>query len=134
MCANKLLSYSPKLKELARKLRKNSTLAEVILWQNIKGKVFEYEFHRQVPINDFIVDFFCHELQLAIEIDGNTHDYNFENDERRRKILESLGIKIIRFSDNDVKRNLNDVLRALELMISEIEETDKQHGDLGTSP
>jgi very-short-patch-repair endonuclease len=77
MCANKLLSYNPKLKELARKLRKNSTLAEVILWQNIKGKVFDYEFHRQVPINDFIVDFFCHELQLAIEIDGNTHDYNF---------------------------------------------------------
>jgi very-short-patch-repair endonuclease len=129
MCANKLLSYNPKLKELARELRKNSTLAEVILWQNIKGKVFEYEFHRQVPINEFIVDFFCHELQLAIEIDGNTHDYNFENDKSRQKILESLGIKFIRFNDNDVKRNLNDVLRALELMFSEIEETDKKQGD-----
>ena len=102
MCAIKLLSYNPKLKELARKLRKNSTLAEVILWQNIKGKVFEYEFHRQVPINEFIVDFFCHELKLAIEIDGKTHDYNFENDKSRQMILESLGIKIIRFDDNDV--------------------------------
>jgi very-short-patch-repair endonuclease len=133
MCANKLLSYNPKLKELARELRKNSTLAEVILWQNIKGKVFEYEFHRQVPINEIIVDFFCHELQLAIEIDDNTHDYNFENDKSRQKILESLGIKFIRFNDNDVKRNLNDVLRALELMISEIEEKNKQ-GDCETSP
>ena len=77
MCANKLLSYNPKLKALSRQLRKNSTLAEVILWQNIKGKAFGYEFHRQVPINEFIVDFFCHELLLAIEIDGNTHDYKF---------------------------------------------------------
>jgi very-short-patch-repair endonuclease len=129
MCANKLLSYNPKLKELARQLRKNSTLSEVILWQNIKGKAFGYEFHRQVPINEFIVDFYCHELQLAIEIDGNTHDYNFENDESRQKKLNGLGIKFIRFDDNDVKRNLNDVLRALEIMISEIEEKNRRQGD-----
>jgi very-short-patch-repair endonuclease len=129
MCANKLLSYNPKLKELARQLRKNSTLSEVILWQNIKGKAFGYEFHRQVPINEFIVDFYCHELQLAIEIDGNTHDYNFENDVSRQKILKGLGIKFIRFDDHDVKRNLNDVLRALEIMISEIEEKNRRQGD-----
>lgn len=122
MCANKILFYNPKLKELARQLRKNSTLAEIILWQNVKGKAFGYEFHRQVPINEFIVDFYCHELQLVIEIDGYTHDYNFENDEKRQKKLESYGISFIRFNDNDIKRNLNDVLRALEIIISEIEE------------
>ncbi len=122
MSPNKIIPYNPKLKNLARELRKNSTLAEVLLWQNIKGKCYGYEFHRQVPINEFIVDFYCHELQLAIEIDGNTHDYNYANDEKRQRKLEDLGISFVRFSDYDVKRNINDILRALEFVISEIEE------------
>ena len=121
MSTNKIISYNRNLKNLARQLRKNSTLAEVLLWQNIKGKSYGYEFHRQVPINEYIVDFYCHELNLAIEIDGNTHDYNFDKDQARQKQLESLGINFIRFQDRDVKRNLNDVLRALEFVISEIE-------------
>ena len=103
--------------------RKNSTLAEVLLWQNIKGKCYGYEFHRQVPINEFTLDFYCHELQLAIEIDGNTHDYNYANDEKRDKEnWKIFGISVVRFSDYDVKRNINDILRALEFVISEIEE------------
>jgi len=121
MSTNKIIPYNPKLKNLARKLRTNSTLSEVLLWQNIKGKSYGYEFHRQVPINEFIVDFYCHELQLAIEIDGNTHDYNFEADENRQNRLESLGISFVRFCDYDVKRNINDVLRSLEFVIMEIE-------------
>jgi very-short-patch-repair endonuclease len=122
MPSNKIIPYNPRLKILARELRKNSTLAEVLLWQNIKGKCYGYEFHRQVPIDEYIVDFYCHELNLAIEIDGNTHDYNFENDELRQKKLENLEVTFIRFSDWDVKRNMNDVLRALEFVISEIEQ------------
>jgi very-short-patch-repair endonuclease len=117
-----ILPYNPNLKNLARQLRNNSTLAEVLLWQNVKGKSLGYEFHRQVPINEFIVDFYCHELSLAIEIDGSTHDYNYESDDDRQKVLENLGISIVRFSDYDVKRNLNDVLRALGTIILEIEE------------
>jgi len=117
-----LIPYNSNLKNLARQLRKNSTLAEVILWQNIKGKKYGYEFHRQVPINEFIVDFYCHELHLAIEIDGNTHDYNFEADEQRQIKLENLGINFIRFVDKDVKQNINDVLRALVLKVQEMEE------------
>jgi very-short-patch-repair endonuclease len=122
MVKNKLIPYNRKLKTLARKLRLNSTLAEVLLWQKIKGKTYQQEFHRQVPIDEFIVDFYCHELHLAIEIDGNTHNHNFDNDEKRQKRLENLGVSFIRFSDFDVKRNMNDVLRALEARISEIEE------------
>ena len=121
MSKNKIIPYNPKLKNLARKLRTNSTLSEVLLWQNIKGKSYGYEFHRQVPIDEFIVDFYCHELQLAIEIDGNTHDYNFDVDDNRQRRLESFGISFVRFSDYDVKRNINDVLRALEFVIMEIE-------------
>jgi very-short-patch-repair endonuclease len=119
---NKLIPYNPKLKTLARQLRQNSTLAEVLLWLKLKSKSYGYEFHRQLPIDEYIVDFYCHELHLAIEIDGNTHDYNYENDEKRQKILEDLGVIFIRFSDWDVKRNMNDVLRALEAKITEIEE------------
>jgi len=121
MSQNKLIRYNPHLKELARQLRKNSTLPEILLWNNIKGKVLGYEFHRQVPLDEFIVDFYCHELLLAIEIDGNTHDYNYEHDESRQRTLEKLGVRFIRFSDNDVKRNMNDVLRALQYVIAEIE-------------
>ena len=129
MKTNKIIPYNSKLKNLARELRKNSTLAEVLLWQNIKGKCYGYEFHRQVPLDEYIVDFYCHELRLAIEIDGNTHDYNFENDELRQKKLENMGINFIRFSDWDVKRNMNDVLRSLEFKISEIEEKKKSSGN-----
>jgi very-short-patch-repair endonuclease len=92
-----------------------------LLWQNIKNKNYGYEFHRQVPINEFIVDFYCHELRLAIEIDGNTHDYNFDNDKRRQEILEGSGVIFIRFDDKDVKKHINDVLRSIEAVIIEIE-------------
>jgi very-short-patch-repair endonuclease len=88
---------------------------------NIKNKTLGYEFHRQVPIDDYIVDFYCHELRLAIEIDGSTHDYNFINDELRQKRLESMGIKVIRFTDEDVKKFMNDVLRSIQFVILEIE-------------
>jgi very-short-patch-repair endonuclease len=125
MPKNSIIPYNPKLKSLARQLRNNSTLSEVLLWKNIKGKSYGYEFHRQVPVFDFIVDFYCHELNLAVEIDGNTHDYNYDHDEQRQKTLENLGIKFIRFSDYDVKRNMNDVLRALEFTIREIENETK---------
>ena len=90
--------------------------------------------HRQVPLDNFIVDFYCHELNLAIEIDGNTHDYNFENDQIRQRQLEGLGIHFIRFSDNDVKRNLNDVLRALGITILEIEQKKAGINKEETSP
>lgn len=122
MSKNKILQYNPELKSLAQKLRKNSTLAEILLWKNIKGRALGYEFHRQVPIDEFIVDFYCHELSLVIEVDGYTHDYNFINDELRQKRLESLGIKVIRFTDHDVKKFMNDILRSLQVIISEIED------------
>ena len=125
MSKNKIVPYNPKLKVLARKLRNNSTISEIILWKNIKGKNYGYEFHRQVPIDEYIVDFYCHELNLVIEIDGNTHNYNFDNDEIRQKRLERYGIKVIRFNDIDVKQNITDVLRSIEYEISQMENKNK---------
>jgi very-short-patch-repair endonuclease len=133
MSKNTILQYNPKLKSLARKLRQNSTLAEILLWKNIKGRALGYEFHRQVPIDEFIIDFYCHELRLAIEVDGYTHDYNFINDKSRQNRIESFGIKVIRFTDADIKKFINDVIRSLLIVISEIEE-EKRNNKKRTSP
>jgi len=114
---NKIIPYDPKLKLLARKLRNNSTLSEVLLWQQIKSKALGVEFHRQVPIDRFIVDFFCHEIWLAIEIDGNSHDFKYEYDNRREGILEQLGVTFIRFDDLQVKNDMVSVLGALDMKI-----------------
>jgi len=121
MTHNKLIYYNPELKEKARHLRNESTFSEILLWLKIKGKVFGYEFHRQVPLDEYIVDFYCHELGLAIEIDGSSHDNKYDYDLKRQRRLESLGVRFIRFEDIDVKRNMNDVLRTLEFVISELE-------------
>jgi len=93
---------------------------------NIKNKALGYEFHRQVPIDKYIVDFYCHELNLAIEIDGYTHDYIFVKDVLRQLKLESLGIKVVRFTDLDIKKFMNDAIRVLQVQISEIEIEQKQ--------
>jgi very-short-patch-repair endonuclease len=78
MPRNTIIPYSPKLKQFARDLRNNSTLSEVLLWRQINGLALRYELHRQVPIDEFIVDFYCHELMLAIEIDGNSHNDKYD--------------------------------------------------------
>jgi len=120
---NKLIRYNPELRKRARNLRNNATYSEVLLWGKIRRKSLGYEFHRQVPIDGYIVDFYCHELNLAIEVDGSSHDNKYEYDVARQKILERLGVKFIRFENFDVNKNMNDVLRALEGVIIEIEES-----------
>jgi len=111
---NKIIPYNPKLKQYARELRKNSTLAEVLLWNNIKNRALGVQFHRQVPMLDYIVDFYCHELMLAIEIDGNSHDYRYFEDKNRQNKLEEYGVKFIRFNDLDVKNNMFSISLSLE--------------------
>ncbi len=83
----------------------------------------KYEFHRQVPIDEFIVDFYCHELMLAIEIDGNSHNDKYDYDMNRQTKLQDLGVKFIRFFDVYVKKNMDGVLSALENKIEEIVKT-----------
>ncbi len=118
----KIIPYNPKLKELAKKLRQNMTLSEVLLWQELKGKqMLGYDFDRQRPIDEYIVDFYCKDLFLAIEIDGITHTYEgaFEKDQIRQLRLESLGVHFLRFDDLDVKRNMNWVLNTIHEWILE---------------
>jgi len=118
------IHYNKNLKELARKLRNNSTRSEVLLWYHIKGKqMMGYDFHRQKPIDRFIVDFFCNTLRLAIELDGYSHDFEdvYEKDINKEKRLNELGIKVLRFDDREVIQNMDNVLRVIEGFIEEFE-------------
>ena len=121
MNRNKIIPYRKDLKYLARKLRKNSTLSEILLWSELKHKqILGFQFHRQVPMLDYIVDFYCHELQLAIEIDGESHSNEViaENDEIRQKTLEAKGVHFLRFDDLEVKQIkdviINDIISWIE--------------------
>ena len=115
-----IIPYNPKLRQFARYLRNNSTLSEILLWKKIENKAFGIEFHRQVPINEYIVDFYCHELKLAIEIDGNSHQFKYENDCVRQNSLENLGVSFIRFTDLEVKQDMENVISVLEDKIEEL--------------
>ncbi|NOQ68024.1 DUF559 domain-containing protein [Patescibacteria group bacterium] len=111
----KIIPYNSKLKQIARNLRNNSTLSEVLLWQHLRGKKMKgYDFHRQKPIGNYIVDFFCNDLMLAIEIDGISHDDKINKDVKRQKQIESFGISFLRFNDIDVKKNIEGVVVAIE--------------------
>src|SRR4030042_2821505 len=122
MKQRKIYHYNPNLKERARELRNNSTLSEVLLWNELKnGKMKGKDCHRQKPIMDYIVDFFCPELGMAIEIDGGSHDNEnaCRNDRERQKKIEELEIQFLRFNDVDVKRNMTGVLKVIEQRIDE---------------
>jgi len=120
MKQKRIIPYNPRLKEIASHLRKNSTLSEVLLWKYIKSKkMLGYDFDRQKPIDNYIVDFFCNELMLAIEIDGCTHNEKSKEDRRRQAKLESLGVWFLRFYDFDVKKNIQGVLSVIDGWIRE---------------
>ena len=111
-----IIPYNPKLKQLARKLRSNMTTSEILLWQELKKKqLLEHDFDRQRPIDNYIVDFYCKDLKLAIEIDGESHSYEgaYERDKIRQEKLESLGVRFLRFDDLEVKKNLFDVVNVI---------------------
>lgn len=115
-----IIPYKPYLKELAKQLRQNSTLAEVLLWNELKNRqLVGLDFDRQKPLGNYIVDFYCKVLKLAIEIDGDSHDYKYEIDAARQKELEALGIRFLRFDDIEVKKNIQNVIREIEAWVLE---------------
>ncbi len=112
----KMLPYSRNTKLLARELRKNQTPAEELLWSRIRGKqILDVQFKRQKPIANYIVDFYGVEAKLVVELDGSQH-YEADaiaNDLERTKILESLGLKVIRFDNSQIFNELESVLTVI---------------------
>ena len=118
------LPYNKNLKEFSRKLRNNSTLGEIVLWQKLRaGSMRNYTFNRQKPLGRYIVDFYCKPLKLVIEIDGY---YHFEEeqkvkDKHRQTILEGMGLNFLRFSEQQARKDLAMVLKVIDNYISEFE-------------
>jgi very-short-patch-repair endonuclease len=104
-------------------LRKNMTLAELILWKKLKDrKIFNTKFRRQHPVDIFIVDFYCHEYKLAIEIDGEIHKDEEINkyDLGRTYELKKFGIKVIRFTNDQIVFNIDQVITRIHGVITEL--------------
>ena len=98
----------------ARSLRKQSTPAEVALWENLKGKQLNgLKFRRQQFIGPFIVDFYCPKTGLVVELDGDTHDGREKSDRQRQLYLEGQGLTVIRFRDSEVMDNMEGVLETI---------------------
>jgi len=120
-------NYNKHLKHFARKHRKQGTKGEAMLWKFIlKSKKTGYTFNRQFPIDNYIVDFICRKLKLIIEIDGGSHlTKENNNDFERQKKIESLGYKFLRFTESDIVKELEAIIRSIEFAIYTIEENQK---------
>ena len=106
--------YKPKLKLRARDLRKNCPPAERRLWQKLRGgQLLGYKFQRQKPVGNYIVDFYCYQLKLVIEIDGFSHDFKMDYDQKRQEFLEKLGLKVLKFSDKQVLKEVDGVIQII---------------------
>lgn len=111
----KIIPYNPILKLRARHLRNNSTKAEIILWNQLKQKKMHgMDFDRQRPILNYIVDFYCKDLQLAIEVDGGIHDHQVDYDRKRQFQLEEVGVRFLRFENEDIYDDMDNVLLIIE--------------------
>jgi very-short-patch-repair endonuclease len=118
----KLIPYNALLKERAWEMRNNGTSAENYLWLFLKGRqVRGYDFHRQKPLLNYIVDFFCSELLLAIEVDGSVHDGRFDEDQMRQELIELHGVSFLRFTYEQVADKIEEVNRVIENWIDEHE-------------
>lgn len=108
------LPYNPELKERARALRKAGNLSEVLFWNQVKNKQFKgYDFDRQKIIGNYIIDFYCGNCQVVVEIDGKSHDDKQEYDTERDVYLESLGLTVIHIPALDILKRLGAVMEML---------------------
>ncbi len=111
-----MLYYDKHLKKYSRRLRKEMTDAEQLLWSKVRGKQLKgFQFYRQKPIGRFIADFYCPKAKLVIEIDGGQHysEAMQAKDKSRDRYIENLGLKVLRFSDKEIFENLTGVLEEI---------------------
>ncbi|MBL8079273.1 MAG: DUF559 domain-containing protein [Anaerolineales bacterium] len=118
----------PTIRQFARELRQPQTPAEATLWRYLRNRNLQYKFRRQHPIDFFIIDFYCAEAKLLIEIDGASHlvKGQIEYDQARTEYLEELGYKVIRFTNDDVRYSINEVTSEIIRVVQKrIEEMNK---------
>ena len=103
--------------ERAKELRREMTPAEKLLWQEVRANKLGVRFRRQQVIQGFIVDFYCHQAGLVVEVDGDVHDLQKEEDERREKVLSEMGLRVVRFQNDEVGGDLSAVVGKINEMI-----------------
>jgi very-short-patch-repair endonuclease len=89
-----------------------------LLWQEVRANKLGVRFRRQQVIQGFIVDFYCHQAGLVVEVDGGIHDLQKEEDERREKVLSEMGLRIVRFQNDEVERGLSAVVRKIRQAVN----------------
>lgn len=108
-------NVTPSKRQFARKLRKQMTPAERVLWNKLRAKQIDgFHFRRQQIIRGFIVDFYCDAADLVIEVDGPIHEQQIEADQEREAVLKSLGLTVIRFTNKQVMNNMSFVLNRIK--------------------
>ncbi|MFA5995102.1 MAG: endonuclease domain-containing protein [Patescibacteria group bacterium] len=108
------ITLQNKLHYLAKSLRHNPTQAEEKLWYYLqRSKMLGYKFRRQYPLYSSIVDFYCHEKKLVIEVDGEIHNYQQQRDQGRDFVLQLYGCNILRFSNDKILKNIDSVLKII---------------------
>ena len=122
--------YNKNLSDFAKELRNNGTKSEACLWKYVlrAGKLEKYKFRRQRPVLNFIADFMCFELMLVVELDGYTHllEETIKKDEKKTRMLEEVGFTVIRFTDDEVLKDIENVQRELEGFVDEFEKGKKR--------
>jgi|SRR5690606_20886593 very-short-patch-repair endonuclease len=120
---NLFYGASPEIHRRAQELRKLMTPCEKILWERLKGKYFlGYKFRRQHPLYKYIVDFYCHQLKLVLEVDGSMHlgADAVEYDINRTTELEEFGLQVLRFSNDEVSFDTEHVMVVIKAKVEEI--------------
>jgi len=97
----------------AKELRREMTPAEKVLWEELRANKLGVHFRRQQVIAGFIVDFYCHKSALVVEVDGDIHDLQHEEDVRREKALRELGLRVVRFRNDEVLKDLSTVVEKI---------------------
>ncbi len=111
-------------KEKRKKLRQNQTNAEELVWRFLRNKqMLGYKFKRQYSVDHFVIDFYCSELKLAVEVDGESHNNPEQRkyDSKRQKYLEKFNIKFVRIKDEDLLGNPNEAFKKIEDSIQLLE-------------
>jgi very-short-patch-repair endonuclease len=117
---NMYFRAKPGLMDLAKMLRNNMTFHEKLLWEKLKGKqICGVRFRRQHPINFFVADFYCHEVKLVVEVDGEIHKDKIDYDDGRSAEMEKFGIEVIRFTNYEVENSMEKVTDKIEMTVNE---------------
>jgi very-short-patch-repair endonuclease len=113
-------TFKPRDTQRAKELRNQASPAERALWRVLSGRKLDgFKFSRQMPVGPYFADFLCREANLIVELDGYSHDTRVEHDRRRDAFIKAEGYRVLRFSNDDVMRNLDGVAQTIALALDE---------------